>query len=186
MKNKEIIKEIKMDFFNNNYKKFLVAGDKVLYHTKQENNSYKYLRSTIMAFFLTIWVMLLSSAIIISIIKALKISPLFFLFFALLIFTIQMIVVNMIYISKHFLITENGIYKISGLLNKQVKFIPYTKITDTSLTIGFIQNFYDIGTINISTAGGTTRNTYSPYEASITNIKNFKKVNDMIMSKLKK
>ena len=175
-----------MDFFNNNYKKFLVAGDKVLYHTKQENNSYKYFRNTITAFFLTIWFILMSSPITISTIKAQKMSPIIFLFFALLIFIILISILNMIYISKHFLITENGIYNISGLLNKKVKYIPYNKITDTSLTIGFIQNFYDMGTINISTAGGTSRNTYSPYETSITNIKDFKKVNDMITSKIKK
>ena len=170
-----------MDFFNNNYKKFLVAGDKVLYHTKQDN-SYKVFFTIMMTLLLTIW----TSPIIVSLSAIGKFYPPLIIFLLILSFTIQFSVIEMIYISKHFLITENGIYKISGLLNKQVKFIPYTKITDTSLTIGFIQNFYDIGTINISTAGGTTRNTYSPYEASITNIKNFKKVNDMIMSKLKK
>ena len=169
-----------MDFFNDNYKKFLVAGDKILYHTKQDN-SYKIFFITIIALFLTLWVTpILGVSILI------KFHPIFFVLALILIISINISVLEMRYVSKHFLITENGVYSISGLLNKKVKYIPYNKITDTSLTIGFIQNFYNIGTINISTAGGTSRNTYSPYETSITNIKNFKKVNDMIMSKLKK
>ena len=169
-----------MDFFNDNYKKFLVAGDKILYHTKQDN-SYKIFFVTIIALFLTLWVTpILGVSILI------KFHPILFVLALILIISINISVLEMRYVSKHFLITENGVYSISGLLNKKGKYIPYNKITDTSLTIGFIQNFYDIGTINISTAGGTSRNTYSPYETSITNIKNFKKVNDMIMSKLKK
>ena len=169
-----------MDFYNDNYKKFLVAGDKILYHTKQEN-SYKIFSVIITALFSTF---LLTLPVIGIMAPLLKIFPLFILFVLILIFVIQMAVLEMRYISKHFLITENGIYKISGLLNKRVIYIPYNKITDTSVTIGFIQNICDIGTIHISTAGGTAAAT--PYETSITNIKNFKKVNDMITAKLKK
>ncbi len=171
-----------MDFFNNDYKKFLVAGDKILHHIQQDD-SYKKFSVIIVALLSTF---LLTLPVIGISFKLLHIHPFLILFILLIIFVLQVVVLEMSYTSKHFLITENGIYNISGLLSKYVKFIPYKKITDTSLTIGFIQGIYDVGTIHISTAGGTSRDLYSPYETSITNIKNFKKINDAITLKLNK
>ena len=169
-----------MDFFNNDYKQYLNKGDKILYQTKQ-NDSYKNFIIPIIAMIMSIFTTLPTFIALIKTHTPIYISIILGVF----IFIIQATILNLIYISTNYLITNNGIYKISGILNKKIKYVPYNKITDTSVTIGFIQQFFKIGTINISTAGGTRRDSLSAYEISIYNINNFKKVNDLIISKLK-
>ena len=170
-----------MDFLNNDYKKYLNKDDKILYQTKQDD-SYK-------CFFVFTIALFLSIILTIHIFVMFKLADLptyISIIVGIFIFIIEVLLFDINYSSKNYLITNDGIYKISGILNKKIKFVPYKKITDTSVTIGFIQQFYKVGTINISTAGGTSRNNISAYEISIYNIKNFKKVNDLITSKLKK
>lgn len=169
-----------MDFLNNDYKKYLNKDDKILYQTKQDD-SYKHFFVFTISLFLSI---ILTTHMYLF--KLVDFPTYISIIVGIFIFIIEALFLDINYSSKNYLITNDGIYKISGILNKKIKFVPYKKITDTSVTIGFIQQFYKVGTINISTAGGTSRNNISAYEISIYNIKNFKKVNDLITSKLKK
>ena len=66
---------------------------------------------------------------------------------------------NIYYKSVHYCVTKSGIYRVSGLININVVFVPYDKITDMKLNLGIIERQLDVGTIMINTAGGCNGST---------------------------
>ncbi len=168
-----------MDFLNKNYKIFLNPKEKILLHTQQAK-SYTFLHVLgcfiVALLFSVIFVLWAMEVLKINdnFLKVLPLSIYISLFFAFISY--------LRYKGIQYLITENGIYKISGLLNKKIKFVPYKKITDNSLSINMFEAIFSVGTINISTAGGTRsyRGNSQPYELRITHINEYNKTNQLI------
>ena len=166
-----------MDFFNQNYKNYLDKKEKILLHIQQAK-SFTFLH--IIGVFLitfglftifTLWAM-----------AELKLKKHFPVLPQLSIALVASFISYLRYNGIQYIITENGIYKISGLLNKKIKFVSYKKITDNSLSINIFESLFNVGTINISTAGGTKsyNGNSQPYELTIRHIDNYNKTNQII------
>lgn len=70
-------------------------------------------------------------------------------------------------ISERYVITDKKISILSGLLNKSIKDIPHSKITDSQITQSFFEKlFFKSGTILLNTAGS------DGYEISIKHVNN--------------
>lgn len=70
-------------------------------------------------------------------------------------------------ISERYVITDKKILILSGLLNKSIKDIPHSKITDSQITQSFFEKlFFESGTILLNTAGS------DGYEISIKHVNN--------------
>ncbi len=166
-----------MDFLNNNYKTFLNPNEKILLHTTQAKN-FRILY-VILHFILAFAIINFLYFLALTDLKSklsFSIQP--SIYFGLFIAFISYIQ----YKGIHYIITENGIYKVFGILNKKIKFVPYKKITDSSLSINFFESMFNVGTINISTAGGTKsyRGNSQPYEIVIKHIDDYNKTNQLI------
>ncbi len=166
-----------MDFFNKNYKKYLDKKEKILLHIQQAK-SFTFLH-VFGVFLLTFF---MATFFAIFVIAKLKIRGFFPFKFGLCISLFASIISYLRYKGVQYLITENGIYKISGVLNKKIKFVPYKKITDNALSINMFEAMFGVGTINISTAGGTRsyRGNSQPYELIIRHVKDYNKTNQLI------
>lgn len=167
--------EKNMNLTNENYLDYINSDDKVLFHTKQ---SPKYLLLSVLKTFI-ISLIILTYPILICI-SELKNINLAYILSAIIILSVVFDFLR--YQSVHYAITNKGVYKIFGILNKKIKFVPFRKITDTALNINVLESILSIGTINISTAGGTK--TYSgtsqPYEISIKHIDEYKIANEIL------
>lgn len=168
-----------MNLTNENYLDYINSDDKVLFNCNQSSkfSPFYILKNLI----ISILILVYPSVIFISEFKhsfnfSSAVSFLIFLFVILgYLFYLE-------YKSVHYAITNKGVYKIFGILNKKIKFVPFKKITDTALNINILESILSIGTINISTAGGTK--TYSgtsqPYEISIKHINEYKSVTEIL------
>lgn len=168
-----------MNLTNENYLDYINSDDKVLFNCNQSSkfSPFYILKNLI----ISILILVYPSVIFISEFKhsfnfSSAVSFLIFLFVILgYLFYLE-------YKSVHYAITNKGVYKIFGILNKKIKFVPFKKITDTALNINVLESILSIGTINISTAGGTK--TYSgtsqPYEISIKHIDEYKSATEIL------
>ncbi len=166
-----------MDFLNKNYKNYLDKKEKILLHMTQDE-------SFIFLYLLGIFGVAFLFAFLFTVFVASKLKMRrddFLILFSA--FNISLFV-SFIYYFKYkavqYLITENGIYKIFGLLNKKVKFVSYKKITDNALSVNIFESLFNIGTIKISTAGGVKSGNSQPYELIIEHVKDFNKTNKLI------
>lgn len=57
--------------------------------------------------------------------------------------------------NKNFLVTNQGVYRKSGIVSRRVKKIGFNKIQDTSYTQGYFGRMYNYGNLDITTAGGS-------------------------------
>ncbi|MDR2098754.1 MAG: PH domain-containing protein [Rickettsiales bacterium] len=91
------------------------------------------------------------------------------------------------YKSYRFIVAKNGIYEIAGIIFKNIKFVPYGKITDSVLKRGLLDLIFGTGTIGISTAGGTRsyNGASQPYEIRIRNVEDYKKIRELIFKGMK-
>lgn len=110
-------------------------------------------------------------------------------------------ILGVYYKSIHFCVTNKGIYKVSGFINIDVVFIPYKKITDIKMDLGFFERKLGVGTIWINTAGGSSDAEIVPffaykniainlprksssYEMKISHIKNYSEFMEVINKNL--
>lgn len=57
--------------------------------------------------------------------------------------------------NKEFLVTDQGVYRKSGIISRRVKKISFDKIQDTSYSKGYFGRMFDYGNLDITTAGGS-------------------------------
>ena len=171
-----------MDFLNNNYKTYIQKKDKILQHTTQASSFiFLYIMKVSILAFLVV------NFLVILYLAELNIPKKFFSFKPSIIFSLLIAFFGYIkYKGIHYVITETGLYKISGVLNKKIKFVPFKKITDSSLSISLFESILNVGTINISTAGGTKfyNGNSQPYELIIRHINDYNKINQLITKHL--
>ncbi|MHA2297289.1 MAG: PH domain-containing protein [Candidatus Hodarchaeales archaeon] len=85
--------------------------------------------------------------------------------------------------SMEFRIEETEIIVKKGIINKEIKHIPFRTITNVSSRYGIYDGLFRIGTVQIETAGKSGQQT-GP-EAKIEGIRNFIEVRDIIIEKLR-
>ena len=83
-------------------------------------------------------------------------------------------------LSARYVLTNHGIYGISGLIFKSTKFVAYNQITDVSIHKGPIQSLFDCGSVYVSTASGDVG------DLSIDSVNDFKKIREIIIKNRKK
>lgn len=59
------------------------------------------------------------------------------------------------YRNTHYVITDAGLYKKTGILTRDVQKISFDKVQNTSYTQSAVGAFFGYGTVDISTAGGS-------------------------------
>lgn len=57
--------------------------------------------------------------------------------------------------NKDFVITNEGVYRKSGIISRRVKKISFGKIQDTSYNQGYFGRMFNYGNVDITTAGGS-------------------------------
>lgn len=178
-----------MNWLNEDWKNYLEKGDKVLFHTsidKSVVNVDSWLVAIIFSLFFGVWCFGFSFIQLGSGFMATCIGILFFVLFCLIIKICYSATLNAV----HYVLTSKGVYKISGLINKRVKFVPYKRITDAEMTRGIIGHMFDTANIGVCTASGNigfySRGTvFSQNEIDIRGIKEYKKVRQLILGKIK-
>ena len=85
--------------------------------------------------------------------------------------------------SMEFIILDNEVILKKGVINKEVKHIPFRTITNVSSRYGIYDRFFGIGTCELETAGKSGQQR-GP-EAKIEGIRNFVEVRDLILEMLR-
>lgn len=96
--------------------------------------------------------------------------------------------------STRYVLTNCGIYKITGLVFKKTKFVAYNQITDVSINKGPVQSMFGVGSVGVGTASGNVVGSvsdgngsiYSINELDITSVDNYKKIREIIIKNRKK
>lgn len=178
-----------MDWFNKDWKKYLEKGDKVLFHTVIDKSVVKadsWLIAFIVGLFPGFWGFLVSFVQWENIFVSLYLGFVCFALIGLLVRFLLGMALN----ATQYILTAKGVYKVSGLINKRIKFVPYKRITDAEMTRGIIGHIFDTANIGICTASGNmnvyVRGTqFSQNEIDIRGIKDYKKVRQLILGKIK-
>ena len=178
-----------MDWLNINWKKYLEKNDKILLHTVVDNRV-----SKIDSLLLAVLFGLIFGCWCFGVLMAFSGNFLMAVFVALICFLISGLVVGMFIVATfkatHYVLTIKGVYKISGLIYKHVKFVPYNRITDAEMTRGIIGHICDTANIGICTASGNiqsySRNgMVSQNEIDIKGIRDYEKVRQLILGQIK-
>ncbi len=85
--------------------------------------------------------------------------------------------------TMEFVILDNEVILKKGVINKEVKHIPFRTITNVSSRYGIYDRFFGIGTCELETAGKSGQQ-MGP-EAKIEGIRNFIEVRDLILDMLR-
>jgi len=89
-------------------------------------------------------------------------------------------------LSLKLVLTDSGVYGISGIFLKRVKYIPYKKITDVQISRNLIEQMIGVGSVGISTAsGGDVVNGRQMSELTMPGIVEYKGVSEFIFKKIK-
>lgn len=96
--------------------------------------------------------------------------------------------------STRYVLTNCGIYRITGLIFKRTKFVAYNQITDVSMSKGPIQSLFGAGSVGVGTASGNVVGSvsdgngaiYSINELDIESVDNYKKIREIIIKNRKK
>lgn len=169
-----------MNFLNTDWKEYISKNEKFLYHTTQDvRYMVFYIIEAVLAYaFFALWAYLKLQV-------ELKLSNHFFIEFlkyAGLVGLIWMVFSYFRYKSVHYVITDKGVHKIKGLFNKSDIFVVHKHILDSRVTVSLFESFFKLGSVKLSTAGGTYahRGYSQPYENTVLHISDYKKVNDLI------
>ena len=178
-----------MDWLNKNWKKYLETNDGVLLHTVIDNRVTN-IESVLSAVFVGLVFACWSFGAYTAFVGDAVIS----FFVALIVFFMSGIIIKtfvaLSFKAVHYVLTTKGVYKISGLIYKRVKFVPYNRITDAEMTCGIIGHICNTANIGICTASGNIQ-TYSrngmvsKNEIDIKGIKEYEKVRQLILGKIK-
>lgn len=79
-----------------------------------------------------------------------------------------------------FLVTNEGLYRKTGILSRSVQKIGFDKVQNISFSQGILGNYFGYGNIEVSTAGG------SGVEMRFNSIDNPREVENIVNNKLKK
>lgn len=179
-----------MDWVNDNWKKYLEKNDEVLLHTVVDDMVIKIdsvLGAIFISLFFGMWAFMASLAITQDFITCGLISAIVFLICSVFAGSF----INLSFKAIHYVLTTKGVYKISGLIYKHVKFVPYNRITDAEMTCGLIGHICNTANIGICTASGNIHSYYSrggmisQNEIDIKGIKEYEKVRQLILGKIK-
>lgn len=88
--------------------------------------------------------------------------------------------------SARYIVTNSGVYAIYGLLKKNVKYVPYKKITDVQVSRSLVEQIVGTGSVGVSTAsGGNIVNGKHLNELTIMGVADYKKIKEFIFKKIK-
>ncbi|MCL1902057.1 MAG: PH domain-containing protein [Alphaproteobacteria bacterium] len=173
-----------MDFMNDNWKQYLKSGDRVFLHTKTLNSA-GFMKSIIPGIALSVFLSIFFGIIYNSTNYTVDFGvPIFFGMIMVILF------VPLFYarsISFHFILTNSGVYSVGGLISKQIRFVPYGRITDAAISRGIISQIADTASIGISTPGHSksAANGAPDFEITIVEIPDYHKVRQEILKRIK-
>lgn len=175
-----------MDFLNNNWKEHLKKEDTIILHTQIA-------KSIIMLQCLAVFlagIMPFFALIFLFFIEQMAID--FWIAIGIMALSLfaDSILITLVYLqnkAKHFVVTNTGVYSLEGIINKNIKFVSYNRITDAAIQRDLFDQILHTGTIGISTAGGTksAQGFSQPYEIRVLHTDQYKKVRETIFNHMK-
>ena len=108
----------------------------------------------------------------------------FYLLFWIGLIPVLAVLVDIYVRNMEFVILDNDIIVKKGIINKEVKHIPFRTITNVSSRFGVYDRMFGIGTFQIETAGKSGH--LSGPEAKIEGIQNYFEVRDVILNMIRK
>lgn len=96
--------------------------------------------------------------------------------------------------STRYVLTNSGIYEITGLIFKTFKFVAYNQITDVDMSRGLLEQFYGCGSVGVGTASGNVVGSisdgngqiHSENELDIISVDEYKEIRQTIIKYRKK
>ena len=76
----------------------------------------------------------------------------------ILLFGLGLLIIVAAYLTREhtdYVVTTKSVYKKTGVLSRSVAEIEYEKVQNTSFSVGVVGRYFDYGTVDISTAGGS-------------------------------
>lgn len=172
-----------MDWFNDDLSDYINKKEKVLIDVRKNNS---------LCWFMTVLDSLLGAVFVGALGFYFDAAMAVFAFLGS--FVLFMILVYNIQCATRYVLTNCGIYKISGLIFKRVKFVAYNQVTDASMYRGPIQQMCGAGSVSVGTASGNVVGsvfdgngaTLSVPELTISSVNEYKKIREIIIKNRKK
>lgn len=187
-----------VDWFNDNLSDYINKKERIIIDTRK-NDKFCQLSSIISGVFFTLLIMFFITVFSITIVALINGKPDFIVTLPVAMFCLLCgypLVSWLIYNSQRsarYVLTNCGIYQISGLIFKNVKFVAYNQITDVSMSKGPIQSIFNVGSVGVGTASGnivgsvSDGNGYisSKNELDIDSVDNYKEIKEIIITNRK-
>ena len=173
------------DWLNNDLSDYIGKKEKVIVDVRKNNKI-----CVLSSFFLSVFL-----SVILGFISALALTDIGFATFILSAsFCLLILLIYNSQRSTRYVLTNCGIYRIKGLIFKNVKFVAYNQITDVSITKGPIQSILGCGSVGVGTASGNVAGSvsdgngaiYSLNELDMESVDNYKKIREVIIKNRKK
>lgn len=189
-----------MDWFNNNLSEYIDNKEKILVDTRKNDNICRLtgvMGGLFIALFVSIFITMLKMGAI-GVIKGQEPDlGANWMFAAVLFVCCCLLCIGLVYKSNRatrYVLTDSGIYKISGLIFKKFKFVAYNQITDVDMSRGLSDQFFGCGSVGVGTASGNivgsvsdgNRTIYSMNELDIDHVDNYQEIRKIIVEHRKK
>lgn len=97
-------------------------------------------------------------------------------------------------LATRYVLTNSGIYEISGLIFKSFKFVAYNQVTDVDMSRGIFEQMFGCGSVGVGTASGNISGTISEgngtisseNELDINSVNEYKEIRQLIIKHRKK
>jgi uncharacterized membrane protein YdbT with pleckstrin-like domain len=171
-----------MDFINHNWKDYLKDGDKVQMHAQIERRLIAW-RTAIAGLLALVFLGVPSG--IASFARG-EDGPVAILIGLLIAITVGFVARARMR-GVHYALTASGVYSIDGLFFKNARFVAYARITDAAVQRGILEQMFGLGSVGISTAGGTKSSGghSQPYEIRISGVTDYQKIRQSIFKRMK-
>ena len=176
-----------MDRLNKNWRKYIRRGDDVFFCCEIEEQVCAWITFVFGVFFLVFFGFFgaLCSAFLADVISNVFVARAVSVVIFVPLYVMAMVAIYMHNRSIKYVLSEKGVYEISGWWLKSVTFVSYDRITDVHMSRGIIDAICKTGCVHIDTASGNTVDGTSVPELSIAGIAEYEEIYDFILSKVK-
>lgn len=175
-----------MDIRNKLWQKFIRKGDKALMCLEPEQRFCAWCTVFFSLFFLYFFGILGTVlGMFFGIAAGTTVGTIIGVVVAVLLFVLTVISIYLHYRSKKYVLSDKGIYVISGWLLKSVHFVAYNQIVDVELKRGVSDMLSGAGCVLVDTASGNVVNGTSTAELSVAGIADYEEIYEFILGRVK-
>lgn len=188
-----------IDWFNKNLADYIDAKEQIIIDTRKNARVYLYsslLKSLFISLFLTFFISQLvymgifwmNFGVASGVESGFSVDFTFVAFLFMVLYMLSFLLIYNNQRSIRYVLTNCGIYKITGLVFKRVKFVAYNQVTDVKMSRGPIERMFGAGSIGVGTASGNVVGNgyiYSKNELDIESVDDYNNVKEIIIKQRK-